>query len=192
MCVCVCRRGARSLSQNGRSMLIGTLGTPVICQNHNLAALVGSRRAARSSGSSVRSGGLYCAALVASMRGRPCAAAACSSAANILAASAASAGAAAAGSGWFCVVLRVLLLRPGPHSYWGRRGAGVCLWGGVELPEARSPTVLLSLRGADCPEAAAGPVAALGSHASAIWTRRQCDVLAHEELVEPYSYYPFT
>jgi hypothetical protein len=79
--------------------------------------------------------------LVASMRGRPCAAAACSSAANILAASAASAGAAAAGSGWFCVVSRVLLLRPGPHSYWGRRGAGVCLWGGVELPEARSPTV---------------------------------------------------
>ena len=49
------------------------------------------------------------------------------------------------------------------------------------------PRFLLSLRGADCPEAAAGPVAALGSHASAIWTRRQCDVLAHEELVEPYS-----
>ena len=145
VCVCVCRRGARSLSQNGRSMLVGTLGTPVICQNHNLAALVGSRRAARSSGSSVRSGGLYCAALVASMRGRPCAAAACSSAANILAASAASVGAAAAGSGWFCVVSRVLLLRPGPHSYWGRRGAGVCLWGGVELPEARSPTVFAVL-----------------------------------------------
>ena len=94
MCVCV-EEGARSLSQNGRSMLIGTLGAPVICQYHNLAALVGSRRAARSSGSSVRSGGLYCAALVASMRGRPCAAAACSSAANVLAASAASAGAAA-------------------------------------------------------------------------------------------------
>ena len=44
-------------------MLIGTLGTQVFCQNHNLAALVGSRR------SSVRSGGLYCAALVASKKG---------------------------------------------------------------------------------------------------------------------------
>ena len=137
----VCRRARDSLSQNGRSMLIGTLGAPVICQYHIMAALVGSRRAARSPRSWVRFGDRYCLAFVASMRGRPCAAAACATAANILAASAASARAAAAGSGWFCTVSRVLLLRPGPHSYWGRRGAEVWLCGGVELPEARSPTV---------------------------------------------------
>ena len=94
--MCVCVGGARdSLSLNGRSMLIGTLGAPVICQYHIMAALVGSRRAARSPRSWVRFGDGYCLAFVASMRGRPCAAAACSSAANILAASAASAGAAA-------------------------------------------------------------------------------------------------
>ena len=164
--------------------MIGTLGAPVICQYHIMAALVGSRRAARSPRSWVRFGDGYCLAFVASMRRRPCAAAACSTAANILAASAASARAAAAGSGWFCTVSRVLLLRPGPHSYGGRRGAG---YGSAVASRRRKreiPRFLLSLRGADGAEAAPGAVAALGSHASALWTRRQCDVckLEHEAL----------
>ena len=37
------------------------------------------------------------------------------------------------------------------------------------------PRFLLSLRGADCAEAAAGPVVALGSHASALWARSGLD-----------------
>ena len=166
-------------------MLIGTLGAPVICQYHIMAALVGSRRAARSRRSWVRFGDGYCLAFVASMRGRPCAAAACATAANILAASAASARAAAAGSGWFCTVSRVLLLRPGPHSYWGRRGAEVWLCGGVELPEARSPTVFAVFARRRRRGTGGGLGQPRKRFVGAIWTRRQSDVLEPEELVEP-------